>query len=122
MAPPEEMFKVKTIPKCPKKIFQFYQADEDAGIDISGRFEVKTKDKTFSTSIFPFLQTDHLADQLKGKPITVGLIAMKVLWLTPSDRYTVADQKLTHFRFRKIPKHVSVFERIFLLDQRIFNI
>ena len=45
-----------------------YQADQDIGIDLTGKFEVKTKDKTFSTSIYPFLQTDHLADQLKGNP------------------------------------------------------
>ena len=45
-----------------------YQADQDIGIDLTGKFEVKTKDKTFTTSIYPFLQTDHLADQLKGNP------------------------------------------------------
>ena len=32
---------------------------------------------------------------------------------------TVADQKLTHFRFHKIYKNVSVFGRIFLLHQQI---
>ena len=72
------MFKIKTVPQCPKKILQLYQADEDMGINVTGRFEVKTKDKTFSTSIFPFLQTDHLVDQLSGKPKTVALIVMKV--------------------------------------------
>ena len=48
-------------------ILQCYQANQDLGIDWSGQFEVKTENKTFSTSIFPFLQTDHLTDQLKGK-------------------------------------------------------
>ena len=66
--PPEKMFKVNTVPQCPKKILQLYQADENMGINVTGGFEVKTKDKTFSSSIFPFLQTDHLADQLIGKP------------------------------------------------------
>ena len=61
------MFKVETVPTCPAKILQSYQGDGDLGIDITGRFEVKTKDKTFSTSIYPFLQTDHLVDQLLGK-------------------------------------------------------
>lgn len=65
---PEIMFKINTVPKCPMKILQFYQSDEDMGINVTGRFEVKTKDKTFATSIFPFLQTDHLTDQLIGKP------------------------------------------------------
>ena len=62
------MFKIKTVPKCPKRILQSYQAGDDLGIDVTGRFEVKTKDKTFSTSIYAFLQSDHLYDQLKGKP------------------------------------------------------
>ena len=62
------MFKIKTVPTCPKRILQSFQVDEDLGIDVTGRFEVKTKDKTFSTSIYPFLQSDHLLDQLKGKP------------------------------------------------------
>ena len=62
------MFKIKTVPKCPKKILQSYQAGEDLGIDVTGRFEVKTKDKLFTTSIYPFLQSEHLFDQLKGKP------------------------------------------------------
>ena len=62
------MFKITTVPKCSKKILQFYQADEDLGINVAGKFEVKTNDKTFSCSIFPFLQTDHLANQLLGKP------------------------------------------------------
>ena len=60
------MFEIKTVPRCPKTILQCYQADEDLGINFAGRFEVKTHDKTFSTSIYPFLQTDHLVDQLKG--------------------------------------------------------
>ena len=62
------MFKIKTVPKCPKRILQSYQAGDDLGIDVTGRFEVKTKDKTFSTSIYPFLQSDHLYDQLQGMP------------------------------------------------------
>ena len=64
----KNMFKIKTIPKCPKRILQSYQADEDLGIDVTKRFEVKTKEKSFTTSIFPFLQTDFLVDQLIGKP------------------------------------------------------
>ena len=76
--PPEKMFKLNTVPKCPQKILQLYQADEDMGINVEGKFEVKTKDKTFSTSIFPFLQTDHLVDQLSGRPQIVARIAMKV--------------------------------------------
>ena len=63
----EKMFKVKTIPACPAKVLQSYQADEALEIDITGRFEVKTKDKTFTTCIYPFLQTDHLVNQLMGK-------------------------------------------------------
>ena len=71
MIPPtEKMFKINTVPKCPQKILQMYQAGGNMGINVAGEFEVKTKDKTFSTSIFPFLQTDHLADQLVGKPKT----------------------------------------------------
>ena len=62
------MFEIKTVPRCPKTILQCYQANEDLGVDFTGRFEVKTRDKTFSTSIYPFLQTDHLVDQLKGGP------------------------------------------------------
>ena len=62
------MFKIKTIPKCPKRILQSYQAEEDLGIDVTKTFEVKTKEKSFTTSIYPFLQTDHLVDQLIGKP------------------------------------------------------
>ena len=60
------MFKIKTVPKCSKKILQSYQAGEDLGIDVTGRFEIKTKDKIFTTSIYPLLQSDHLYDQLKG--------------------------------------------------------
>jgi len=63
----EKMFEIKTIPRCPKTILQCYQANEDLGVDFTGRFEVKTRDKTFSTSIYPFLQTDHLVDQLKAR-------------------------------------------------------
>ena len=64
--PREKMFKIKTVPKCSKKILQSYQAGEDLGIDVTGRFEIKTKDKIFTTSIYPLLQSDHLYDQLKG--------------------------------------------------------
>ena len=62
------MIKIKTVPKCSKRVLQCYQAGEDVAIDMTGKFEVKTKDKTFSTSVYPFLQTDHLTDQLLGKP------------------------------------------------------
>ena len=62
------MFKIQTVPKCPKRIQQAYQADEDLGIDAIGRLEVKTKDKTFSISSYAFTQTDYLVGQLIGKP------------------------------------------------------
>ena len=62
------MFKIETVPKCPKRIQQAFQADEDLGLDAIGRLEVKTKDKTFSISSFAFTPTDHLVDQLIGKP------------------------------------------------------
>ena len=61
------MFKIKTVPLCPAKILQGYQADEISEINIAGKFLVKTKDKDFSTTIYPFLQTDYLVDQLTGK-------------------------------------------------------
>ena len=51
------MFKIKTIPKCPKRILQSYQADEVLSFDATKRFEVKTKEKSFLTSIYSFLQT-----------------------------------------------------------------
>ena len=63
----EKMFKIKTVPSCPAKILQSYQADEVFGINTTGSFQVKTKDKTFSTTIYPFLQTDYLIDQVIGK-------------------------------------------------------
>ena len=63
----EKMFKIKTVPSCPAKILQSYQADEIFGINATGKFQVKTKDKTFSTTIYPFLQTDYLIDQVIGK-------------------------------------------------------
>lgn len=62
------MFKIETVPKCPKRIQQAFQADEDLGLDALGRLEVKTKDKTFSISSYAFTQTDHLVDQLIGMP------------------------------------------------------
>ena len=61
------MFEIKTVPSCPGKILQNYQADEISGINIAGKFVVKTRDKEFSTSIYPFLQTDYLVDQLIGR-------------------------------------------------------
>ena len=64
---PEKMLKIKTIPLCPGKILQAYQADEISEVNVAGKFLVKTKDKEFSTSVYPFLQTDHLVDQLIGK-------------------------------------------------------
>ena len=63
----EKMFKIKTVPLCPGKILQTYQADEISEINIAGKFVVKTKDKEFNTTIYPFLQTDYLVDQLIGK-------------------------------------------------------
>ena len=63
----EKMFDIKTVPSCPGKILRNYQADEISGINIAGKFVVKTREKEFTTSIYPFLQTDHLVDQLIGK-------------------------------------------------------
>ena len=62
------MFQIKTLPRCPKRILQSYQAEENFVINFSEKIVVKTKEKEFTTSIFPFLQTDHLLDQLKGRP------------------------------------------------------
>ena len=62
------MFKIETIPKCPKKILQTYQAGQDLGVDISNSIEVKTREKSFTTSFYPFVQTDHLFNQFVGKP------------------------------------------------------
>ena len=62
------MFKIKTIPKCPKRFLQSYQADEALRLDVTVTFEVKTKDKTFTVGVHPLLQSDHLVDQLSGKP------------------------------------------------------
>ena len=65
-----------------EKIFQLFEAEEDVGINVAGKLEVKTKDKTFLSSIFPFLHSDHLAEQLVGKPKTKDLIGIKVfLWM-----------------------------------------
>ena len=72
------MFKIETIPKCPEKILQCYQAGEILGIDISKSIEVKTKEKSFITSFYPFVQTDHLFNQLIGKPITENMILGEV--------------------------------------------
>jgi len=44
-----------------------YQAGENFGINATGIYEVKTKDnQTFSTTIYPFLQTDYLLGELMG--------------------------------------------------------
>ena len=61
------MFEIKTVPSCPGQILRNYQSDEISGINITGKFVVKTREKEFTTSIYPFLQTDHLVDQLIGK-------------------------------------------------------
>jgi len=61
------MFEIETVPSCPTKILQNYQADEILEINIVGKFTIKTKDRTFSTSILPFMQTDHLFNQFIGK-------------------------------------------------------
>ena len=45
------MFEIKTVPRCPKTILQCYQADEDLGVEFTGKFEVKAKEKSFSTYI-----------------------------------------------------------------------
>ena len=41
--------------------------DEIFAINAFGKFLVKTKDREFSTTIYPFLQTDYLVDELLGK-------------------------------------------------------
>ena len=61
------------------------QANENMGINVTGNFEVKTKDKTFSTTVYPFLQSDYLADQLIGKSKNACFTAMEVFWLTPDN-------------------------------------
>ena len=76
------MFKIKTVPKCPKIILQSYQSGDDLGIDVTGKFKVKTKDKTFLTSIYPFLQSDFLFEQLKGKPKNLDDMENYRLFLT----------------------------------------
>ena len=50
-----------------KRILQSYQAGENLGIDVTKTIEVKTKEKSFTTSIYPFMQTDHLYNQLLGR-------------------------------------------------------
>ena len=67
LSDPEKMFKITTVPSCPEKILQSYQADEIFGIYAAEKFQVKTKEKTFTTSIYPFLQTDYFVDELMGK-------------------------------------------------------
>ena len=76
------MFKIKTVPKCPKIILQSFQAGDDLGIDVTGRFEVKTKDKTFVSSIYPFLQSGFLFEHLKGKPKNLDDMENYRLFLT----------------------------------------
>ena len=67
----ELTFKIKTVPSCPAKILHSYQAGENFGINATGIYEVKTKDnQTFSTTIYPFLQTDYLLGELMGTAIT----------------------------------------------------
>ena len=63
----EEMFEIKTIPSCPARILQSYQADEIFGVYAAEKFQVKTKEKTFTTTMYPFLQTDYFVDELMGK-------------------------------------------------------
>jgi len=63
----EKMFAIKTVPSCPAKILQSYQAEEILGIFAAEKFQVKTKEKTFTTTIYPFLQTDYFVDELMGK-------------------------------------------------------
>ena len=64
----ELTFKIKTVPLCPAKILQSYQADEIVGINATGIYEVKTKNNlAFSTTIYPFLQTDYLLGELMGR-------------------------------------------------------
>ena len=65
-ASPEKMYQIKTIPSCPSKILQSYQADEIFEINATGKFLVKTKDKEFSITIYPLLQSDFLVDELLG--------------------------------------------------------
>ena len=62
-----QMYEIKTIPLCPAKLLQSYQADEISEINIAGKFTVKTKEGSFCTTILPYLQSDHLFDQLMGK-------------------------------------------------------
>ena len=62
----EPCFNIETVPLCPAKILQSYQAGEVFGINATGIYEVKTKDKTFSVTIYPFLQTDYLVSELMG--------------------------------------------------------
>ena len=67
--------KIKTVPLCPAKILQSYQAGEIFGINATGIYEVKTKDnQTFSTTIYPFLQTDYLVSELMGTATEQRLI------------------------------------------------
>ena len=72
------MFKIETVPLCPGKILQTYQADEISEINIAGKFLVKTKDREFNTTIYPFLQTDYLFDQLTGKANDQPIINLRV--------------------------------------------
>ena len=62
----EKMFEIKTVPSCPANILQSYRADEIFGIYAAEKFQVKTKEKTFTTTMYPFLQTDYFVDELMG--------------------------------------------------------
>ena len=63
----EKMFEINTVPSCPGKILQSYQAGEIFGIYAAEKFQVKTEEKTFTTTMYPFLQTDYFIDELIGK-------------------------------------------------------
>ena len=71
------MFKIETVPLCPGKILRTYQADEISEINIAGKFLVKTKDREFNTTIYPFLHSDYLVDQLTGKAYDWPLIVQQ---------------------------------------------
>ena len=67
------MFLIKTIPKCPTKILQAYQSGDDLGLNFTGNITVVTKDKNFTSSLYPFMQSDHYVNQILGKlPISIG--------------------------------------------------
>ena len=98
----EKMFRIKTVPLCPGKILQAYQADEITEINIAGKFLVKTKDKEFSTTIYPFLQTDYLVDQLTGK---ADRSAGSSIWFQYSQPY---KKHVKTFQIHR-PSHSRIF-------------